>query len=71
MRAFESGRGRHVKPELRGYGIMYYQGQMNHCPGCGRSHWHVGRISAQCAFCETSLPFALSVTPPIELDQAA
>jgi hypothetical protein len=29
---------------------------VNHCPGCGRSHWIIGRLSAECAFCSTALP---------------
>lgn len=35
---------------------VYREGSTNHCPGCGRAHWHVGRITAECAFCETALP---------------
>ena len=27
-------------------------------PGCGRTHWIIGRISAECAFCATALPLA-------------
>lgn len=34
----------------------YRLGETNHCPGCGRSQWLVGRISAECAFCSTALP---------------
>lgn len=45
-------------PRPRGYAILYRPGQVNHCPGCGRSHWWVGRASAECAFCATALPFA-------------
>ena len=30
--------------------------QVNHCPGCGRSHWYIGRLSAECGFCGTALP---------------
>lgn len=26
------------------------------CPGCGRANWHVGRATAECAFCATALP---------------
>ena len=26
------------------------------CPGCGRGHWYIGRIMAECAFCGTALP---------------
>jgi hypothetical protein len=42
----------------RGYHAVYRPQESNHCPGCGRSHWHVGRISAECGFCATALPFA-------------
>ena len=45
-------------PRLRGYSIVYRPGAPNHCPGCGRSHWYVGRQSAECAFCSVALPFA-------------
>ena len=27
-------------------------------PGCGRTHWHIGRIMAECAFCSTALPLS-------------
>ena len=43
-------------PTVRGYYVAYREGQVNHCPGCGRSHWHIGRISAECGFCATALP---------------
>lgn len=42
----------------RGYFAAYRRDQVNHCPGCGRSHWWIGRVSAECAFCKTALPFA-------------
>lgn len=35
---------------------MYREGSVNHCPGCGRSQWIVGRRSSECAFCCTALP---------------
>lgn len=39
--------------------ILLYRGDtVNACPGCGRSHWFVGRVMAQCACCETALPLA-------------
>lgn len=41
---------------LRGYHISYRDGQANHCPGCGRTHWYIGRVMAECAFCGTALP---------------
>ena len=45
-------------PAKRGYHAVYRQNETNHCPGCGRSHWLVGRVSAECGFCSTALPFA-------------
>lgn len=36
----------------------YHMGRENLCPNCGRSHWNMGRSSAECAFCCTALPFA-------------
>lgn len=45
-------------PSHRGYHVAYRQHETNHCPGCGRSHWYVGRVSAECGFCATTLPFA-------------
>ena len=40
----------------RGYSVVYREDEVNHCPGCGRTHWYIGRLSAQCGFCETALP---------------
>lgn len=40
----------------RGYHVPYREDQVNHCPGCGRSHWLIGRLLAECAFCATALP---------------
>lgn len=48
-------------PARRGYRVVYRQHETNHCPGCGRSHWYLGRFSAECGFCATALPFATSV----------
>ena len=45
-------------PARRGYHAVYRQHETNHCPGCGRTHWLVGRVSAECGFCATALPFA-------------
>lgn len=36
--------------------LAYRAGETNRCPGCGRQHWHVGRLTAECAFCATALP---------------
>jgi len=43
----------------RGYQPLYHLDIVNRCPGCGKSHWHVGRFSAECAHCETTLPLAM------------
>jgi hypothetical protein len=45
-------------PARRGYHVVYRENEVNHCPGCGRSHWYVGRLSAECGFCGTALPLA-------------
>ncbi len=45
-------------PALRGYHAVYHPQEANRCPGCGRSHWLVGRLLAECAFCATALPLA-------------
>ncbi len=46
----------------RGFCPTYREGEVNHCPGCGRVHWLVGRVSAECAFCATALPLANAET---------
>lgn len=56
-------------PAARGYHAVYREHQVNHCPGCGRTHWLIGRMSAECAFCTTALPLAeasmRSHNPPV------
>lgn len=42
----------------RGHHIVYRTDASNHCPGCGRSHWYIGRVSAECGFCGTAIPLA-------------
>jgi hypothetical protein len=42
----------------RGHHIVYRANESNHCPGCGRSQWFIGRISAECGFCGTAVPLA-------------
>jgi len=42
----------------RGHHVVYRARETNRCPGCGRAQWHVGRVSAECAFCETAIPLA-------------
>jgi len=44
------------KANERGYHIVYREAQVNHCPGCGHTHWYIGRMMAECAFCSTALP---------------
>ena len=43
-------------PAARGYHAVYRENEVNHCPGCGRTHWLVGRVLAECGFCATALP---------------
>jgi hypothetical protein len=45
-------------PAKRGYNAVYRARETNYCPGCGRTHWYVGRVSAECGFCSTALPLA-------------
>ena len=45
----------------RGYHVAYRGDEVNRCPGCGRSHWHVGRLTAECGFCGTALPLTESL----------
>jgi hypothetical protein len=51
-------------PALRGYHAVYRENQVNHCPGCGRTHWYVGRTLAECGFCATALPLSDSFQQP-------
>ena len=48
-------------PAVRGYHAVYRENEVNHCPGCGRTHWYLGRMLAECAFCGTALPLHGSV----------
>ena len=34
-------------------GQLYYPGVR--CPDCGGQHWNVGRISAECGWCDAAL----------------
>ena len=43
-------------PANRGYCVVYREEAVNYCPGCGRTHWYVGRTTAECGFCATALP---------------
>jgi hypothetical protein len=50
--------GQTYHPAGRGYHAVYRENEVNYCPGCGRTHWIIGRMSAECAFCTTALPLA-------------
>lgn len=52
--------GTQFDPARRGYHAVYRDNQVNHCPGCGRTHWYVGRSMAECGFCATALPLSES-----------
>jgi hypothetical protein len=42
--------------ERRAWHMVYRENEVNHCPGCGRSHWYIGSTTAECGFCATALP---------------
>ena len=50
----------------RGFMPLYHAGDVNHCPGCGGKSWHVGRMSAECAVCETAIPLADVAAQPMQ-----
>ena len=58
LRSLEASTGKAFPhdPALRGYHAVYRPGEVNRCPGCGRTHWYVGRLSAECGFCSAALP---------------
>lgn len=58
LRSIEGGRLFPHDPALRGFQPLYRQSEVNHCPACGRTHWYVGRVSAECAFCSTAIALA-------------
>ncbi len=49
-----------IRNALAGYRVAYRPHEANHCPGCGQSHWMIGRLTAECAFCGTALPLIAS-----------
>ena len=51
---------KNFNPSLRGYHAVYRENAVNHCPGCGRTHWMIGRLLAECGFCYTALPLSES-----------
>lgn len=46
------------EPGAADHRVTYRLSEPNPCPGCGQSHWFVGRMSAECAFCHTALPIS-------------
>jgi hypothetical protein len=56
------GRRDPFNPSARGYHAVYREDEINHCPGCGRTQWIIGRVSAECAFCSTALPLMEAYT---------
>lgn len=34
--------------------VLYYVGRANPCVCCGKSNWDVGRVVAQCMFCDSA-----------------
>ncbi|HEV2748290.1 MAG TPA: hypothetical protein VGW34_13450 [Allosphingosinicella sp.] len=60
LRSMITGKGEAFAhdPAARGLHVLYRSGEVNHCPGCGRTHWYVGRFSAECGFCATALALA-------------
>jgi uncharacterized protein (DUF983 family) len=58
LTTIEGGRSYPHDPALRGFQVLYHAGEANRCPGCGRSHWYIGRLSAECGFCGTALALA-------------
>ena len=54
---YEARGGNNIyRPQERGYHVVYRDHEVNHCPGCSRSQWLIGRLMAECAFCATALP---------------
>ncbi|MBA15529.1 MAG: hypothetical protein CMN73_04145 [Sphingomonas sp.] len=45
-----------IRQAHTGYRVAYRPDEANHCPGCGKSHWIIGRMTAECAYCGTAVP---------------
>ena len=56
--ASRQGQAKRLSPAHRGLRGLYRQDEINHCPGCGRTHWLIGRFSAECGVCATAVPLA-------------
>lgn len=47
------------------YAPTYHADTLNYCPGCSGTHWLIGRMTAQCARCDTALPLAQMAETPV------
>ncbi len=45
---------------------LYHQDTVNHCPSCSHTQWHIGRATAECAFCATAMPLSAVAAQPME-----
>lgn len=45
-----------IRRALESVRLVYRPRETNLCPGCGQSHWMIGRMTAECAHCGTALP---------------
>ena len=54
-----------IRQASSGYRIAYRPHETNHCPGCGKSQWMVGRMTAECACCGTALPLVAGASTGI------
>lgn len=54
----------------QGYVILFRRELSNACPGCGGCNWNVGRVTAECAFCDTAIPLAEPVRPDTPITEA-
>ena len=57
--------------DKRGHHVAYRRNEVNYCPGCGRSHWYIGRLSAECGFCGTALPLVDKIQTGVGLFRRA
>ncbi|MEZ5655208.1 MAG: hypothetical protein R3E04_04880 [Sphingobium sp.] len=43
-------------PTAARFAVLYRGDSENFCPCCGRRQWIIGRLTAECAFCDAALP---------------
>lgn len=55
MRTEAAARAKERFPLLHHYVQLYRDDEPNHCPGCGRQHWIIGRMTAECGFCGSAI----------------